>query len=204
MNRADANVPTTASAAVVRPPQPARVWLGKVRARTLAGARLPLAALGLLVASASAQAQWSSIAETSAGDGAVHQNALVTNERGASLRIFLASDNRLIAKFQLNKGLLSLDPVTCPTLQIDTYLPEDFNLAEFQCEITGAQASITLTQVKEEQLESKTFLELMNGRRLMIRYRLQGAGYGQQAFSLKGSKQALKATLTHGIVVIGD
>jgi hypothetical protein len=39
---------------------------------------------------------------------------------------------------------------------------------------------------------------------LVIRYRLQGAGYGQQKFSLKGSKQVLKATLTQGTVVLGD
>ncbi len=166
--------------------------------------RRPLLALGLLAISVAAQAQWSSIAETSAGDGAIHQNALVTNKRGASLRIFLASDNRLIAKFQLGEGLLSLDPATCPTLQVDKILPEDFNLAQFQCDVTGAQARFTLTQVKEEQLESKTFLDLMNGRQLMIRYRLQGAGYGRQVFTLKGSKQALKSTLTHGIAVIGD
>ena len=198
------NLLTTATGPAAAPQQSARLGCKTVRARLLALMFLPLAVLCLLVASPTAEARWTSIDEANAGDDAVVHNAVVNNEQGASLRIYLTRDQRLIGKFTLGKGLLSLDPVTCPTLQIDKVPPEDFNLAEHQCEVTGAQARFIFTRISDGQLESKTFLELMNGRRLMIRYRLQGAGYGQQAFSLKGSKQALKATLTDDIVVIGD
>ena len=200
----DMSLLTTATASAVPPPQPDRWWHKTVRARTLALASLPLAVLCLLAVSTTAQARWTSIDEANAGDDAIVHNAVVNNEHGASLRIYLTRDQRLIGKFTLGKGLLSLDPVTCPTLQIDKETPEDFNLTEHQCEVTGAQARFIFTQVNNWQLESKTFLDLMNGRRLIIRYRLQGAGYGRQAFTLKGSKQALKATLTDDMVVIDD
>ena len=159
-----------------------------------------LAVLWLLAASTCVQAQWS----TTSLDSAVNSSAKVHNDSGAYLQIFLTSGNQLVGEFKLGPGLLSLDPVTCPTLQIDQNLPEDFNLAKHQCAIRGDLARFLLTVIGEHQVDSKTFLELMNGNRLVIRYRLQGAGYGQQEFSLKGSKQVLKATLPHETVVIGD
>jgi|GEM_PF-1615249 len=161
-------------------------------------------ALWLITLGSTAAAQWSSVAVTNSADGTVHPGAVAKNDAGASLRIYLAGDDQLTAEFKLGEGLLSLDPVTCPTLQIDQNLPENLNQAQHHCVISGALARFSLTQVQDGQLDSPTFLNLMNGSRLTVRYRLVGAGYGRQSFSLKGSKQVLKAALKHGTTVVGD
>jgi len=162
------------------------------------------AILGLMAMSSGVHAQWSTTSVDNTVNSPVDHGARVINDNGASLQIYQNSDQQLVSEFKLGQGLVNLDPVTCPTLQIDQVEPEDFNNHQHQCVINGDSAVFTLTQISEGQVDSKTFLELMNGSQLVIRYRLQGAGYGQQKFSLKGSKQVLKSTLTQGTVVLGD
>jgi len=160
----------------------------------------------LFMLSTTVHAQWSTVLAVDAdtGDSVKHTKAQVIGDRGGQLQIFLSADKQLIAEFTLGKGLLSLDSNTCPTLQVDKTAPENFNEPRHQCEINGALARFILSTDKQGKLVSKTFLELMNGSRLRIRYRLQGTGYGQQEFSLKGSKQSLQATLTKGVEVVKD
>jgi hypothetical protein len=158
----------------------------------------------LLAMSFCVQAQWSTTTLDNTVNSPVDLGARVINENGASLQIYQNSDLQLVSEFKLGQGLVRLDPITCPTLQIDRVEPEDFNNSQHQCVVNGDSALFKLTQISEGQVDSKTFLELMNGSQLVIRYRLLGAGYGQQKFSLKGSKQILKATLTQGTVVLGD
>ncbi len=162
------------------------------------------AILGLLVMSSGVHAQWSTTTMETTVNSPVDYGARVINDNGASLKIYQNSDQQLVSEFKLGPGLLSLDPVTCPTLQVDQIEPENFNNSQHQCVVNGASAVFKLTQISDRQVDSKTFLELMNGSQLIIRYRLLGAGYGQQEFSLKGSKQVLKATLAQGTVVLGD
>ncbi len=156
----------------------------------------------LLTVAGTVKAQWSSVSKSD--DGVAHTNALAQNRQGASLRFFHNGDNQIIGEFKLGGGLLRLDTVTCPTLQIDQVPPEDLNLAQYQCDVSGDQARFILTRIQDGNVTSPTFLQLMNGRQLDVRYRLQGAGYGQQSFSLKGSKQVLKSTLPQDTVVEGN
>ena len=158
----------------------------------------------LLAMSFGVHAQWSTTTLDSTVNSPVDHGARVINDNGASLHIYQNADQQLVSEFKLGQGLVRLDPVTCPTLQIDQTEPEDFNNSQHQCVVNGDSALFRLTQIIEGQVDSKTFLELMNGSQLVIRYRLQSAGYGQQTFSLKGSKQVLKATLAQGTVVLGD
>ena len=45
---------------------------------------------------------------------------------------------------------------------------------------------------------------LMNGRRVNLRYRLVHAGYGSKQFTLRGSKQALIDSLGPSVKIVGD
>ena len=157
--------------------------------------------LAALFAALPVAAQWTDVGSTRA---ASEREALVRSDDAAELRIWLDKTSGLHLQFMLAPGLLAFAPGGCVTLQVDDYAIPDLSAPEYECSSDGASIQLLLTQVKNRQINSPILLDLMNGKRVELRYRLAHAGYGSAQFSLKGSKQALTDTLGGDITIIGD
>jgi len=149
-----------------------------------------------------AAAQWSTVTEHDAEPS--RSVATVLNEGGARLRIWVDDDDRLRAAFRLPHGLVILAPDVCPTFQVDDRPIEDLSTPEHACSTSADEATLTLSQTGDGEVNSATLLELMNGTRLTVRYRLTHAGYSATEFTLKRSKQALSDALGEGLSVQAD
>jgi hypothetical protein len=160
------------------------------------------ALLGVALASPAALSQWVSARdEGQEGPGPM---AWVRNEDGARLRIWVDAESQVHAAFTLPRGLLALDPAGCPSLQVDQLPMQDLAAPEHECSVENARAKVVLARASDGHVDSPTLLNLMNGTRLTVRYRLIRGGYGTADFSLRGSKQALTDALGEEVQVTGD
>jgi len=158
-----------------------------------------LAAVAALVGAGTAAAQWTTVT----AEGKTPQ-ATVRNDEGAEVQIRVDDEGWVHAVFRLPAGLARLDPAGCPTFQIDDRLPENLATEAHACRVSGASSEVVLAEVLERSVRSHTLLELMNGSRLTVRYRLLRGGYGGTRFTLRHSKQALSDALGEGVQVEGD
>ena len=161
-------------------------------ARTVSGASImarfaaPLVALSLMsLLTLSARAQWTDVGSTRA---ITELEAVVHSDTRAELRIWLDDEQALRLQFKLTPGLVSFAPKSCITLQVDEQPMQDLSAPEHECSSDGESVQLLLTRVEDEQVDSPTLLDLMNGRKVNLRFRLEHAGYGIEQFSLKGSK----------------
>ena len=146
-----------------------------------------------------APAQWRSVDLDGTG-----LRAEVRNDGGAVVHITLETEGRVIATFRLPQGLVSLDSRSCPTWQIDDNVAEAARDSERACEVDAGSARFPVGRVQDSRVRSPTLLRLMDGRELVVRYRLRHAGYGIARFSLRRSKQALSDVLGESVEVIAD
>ncbi|MFT5446772.1 MAG: hypothetical protein ACI9DC_001947 [Gammaproteobacteria bacterium] len=171
-------------------------------ARTIVRFAAPALALSLMsLLALSARAQWTDVGSTRA---VTQLEAVVRSDTRAELRIWLDDEQALRLQFKLTPGLVSFAPQSCITLQVDEQPIQDLSAPEHECSSDGGSVQLLLTQVEGEQVDSPTLLDLMNGKKVNLRYRLEHAGYGTEQFSLKGSKQALSDTLGADIRIIRD
>lgn len=159
-------------------------------------------ALSLMSALAlSAHAQWTDVGSARA---ATEREAVIRSDTRAELRIWLDADQALRLQFKLMPGLVSFAPQSCITLQVDQQPMRGLSAQEYECNSDGASVQLLLTRVEDKQIDSPLLLDLMNGMRVNLRYRLAHSGYGTEQFSLKGSKQALIDSLGADIAIIAD
>lgn len=147
------------------------------------------------------RAQWTDVGSTRA---VTEREAVVRSDTRAELRIWLDDEQVLRLQFKLAQGLVSFAPKGCFTLQVDEQPIQDLSAPEHECSSNGASVQLLLTRLEDKQVDSPTLLDLMNGKKVNLRYRLAHAGYGTEQFSLKGSKQALRDTLGDDIKIVGD
>lgn len=176
--------------------------MARTMARTVARFIAPIVALPLMSALAlPAHAQWTDVGSTRA---ATEREAVVRSDTRAELRIWLDDEQALRLQFKLTPGLVSFAPQGCLTLQVDGQPMQDLAAPEHECSSDGESVRLLLTRVEDNQVDSPTLLDLMNGKKVNLRYRLAHSGYSTEQFSLKGSKQALIDTLGADIRIIGD
>ncbi len=171
-----------------RPPVGIGIRLGALAAPILSGAAM------LLLASATASAQWRLIEEQPPGLEVSVPVARVRDQAGDSLRVYRDPEQRVIALLTLHSGFDLM--AGCPTLAIDDQPPVVVDLGEDRpCALEGRSARFLLGRVEERRVRSSALLGLMNGTRLRFRFRLRGPGYHEVELSLRRSKQALRAAL---------
>ena len=146
-------------------------------------------------------AQWTDVGSTRA---ATEREAVVRSENSEELRIWLDDEQALRVQFKLAPGLIALASQGCATIQVDKRAIQDLSAPEFECKTDGASVQLLLTRMENDELDSPTLLDLMNGRRVSLRYRLLHAGYGSAQFSLKGSKQALRDSLGEDVTIVDN
>jgi len=153
-----------------------------------------------LFAAVPVYAQWTDVGSERA---ATEREAVVRSENTAEIRIWLDDTQALRMQFKLTPGLVAFAPQGCITIQVDDHEMLDLSAPAYECSADGASVELLLTQVEDNQLDSPLLLDLMNGRRVQLRYRLSHAGYQSAQFSLRGSKQALIDSLGEDIEIIG-
>lgn len=173
--------------------------------RVRRGALLAATGAAALALAGAAHGQWQVEDGPAAGDiEAESVQATATNSGGYRFTVFRDAGGVVRASFRLRPGLDRLDTHVCPTFFVDDSPPR---VARFDGETCRAQAravSFPLGRVEESEIRSDALLNLMNGSRLFVRFRLEGVGYGETEFSLRGSKQTLNRAIGNGVIVVAQ
>ena len=160
------------------------------------------AVLGLVLVSANAPAQWNVVEETVPESDEPLTLAMVANDSGHSLRIYVDSDNRVRGIFQIRDGFDTIAESSCPTYRIDHWQPAVLTSGEDWCRLEPKRAYFTLGILDGETIRSTPLIHLMNGTFIMFRYHLASLGYRETRFTLSGSKQALYDALGGNVTVV--
>ena len=146
-------------------------------------------------------ADWEVLEVPKENGGAARNVAVSENETRHRLEVLMDNEGTVLASFLLPPGLARFPDGYCPTFQVDTRRP--LNLATWPsgCQILGRRVQFALGTVKDKQVTSPVLIQLMNGIVAVVRYRLEYAGYGEAAFSLQGSKQALAGAIGQNVRV---
>ena len=162
-------------------------------------------AAALALAAGSAGARWSVATETPEGAAAGVGVARVENAAGHSFRIYRDGDGVVRAMLRIDGGRLeAFDPDRCPTLQVDGGVPVVPPTGGTRCLLDATRARFSLGRVEGGRIVvSDTLLELMNGSRLIFRYRTRIGDYRETEFTLLGSMQAVSDSLGAGVRVFG-
>jgi hypothetical protein len=164
-----------------------------------------LFALPLLLASGLIEAaQWELVREPVPDrEDAEVAVALVENEAGHSLRVYLDGQGVVRGLFTLRSGLLELVP-PCPTLRIDDRQPRVVALLEQPCGIEADHVNFALGRREGDRVRSDAVLRLMNGNNVFLSYRLDALGYQETSFTLRRSKQALEGAVARESTILEE
>jgi len=159
---------------------------------TTRGPCIGLLLAGLLITHA-APAQWRVAQDTPEGSSARIDVAMVENESGHSLTLY--RDDRQVVRgaLTIRGGFDTIDPGACPTYRVDERAPNSVTFAGERCRILPKQARFTLGPAGEAR--NQQLRRIMNGSRLVFRYRLGNGTYRETAFTLRGSKYALTTAI---------
>ena len=166
--------------------------------------RIPLAlvALTLLALSpARLPAQWHTEQITVGEEGAQVNTATVANESGYRFRVYRSGDSLVRGQFTIPEGFERLSPDTCPTWQVDKRFLIS-TAAGAECRMGNWHADFVIGAIDGNRILSTELDRVMKGTRLMFRYRVEGAGYRETSFSLRGSRRRIQAILGERIRVV--
>lgn len=176
---------------------------GSTRSHAPMTTRLALAT-ALALAAGSADARWSVVTETFADAAAGIGAARVENASGHSFRIY-RNGGVVRAILGIDKHRLEgFAPDHCPTLQVDDGVPVVLPTGGTSCLLDATRARFSLGRIENGSIVvSDVLLELMNGNRLIFRYRTRVGDYRETEFTLLGSMQAVSDSLGTGVTVSG-
>lgn len=136
-----------------------------------------------------AVAQWRVGQETPPGTGKRIDVALVENDSGHRLRIFSDDANYVRGIFEIGGGFDTIDPGVCPTYRVDRRAPRKVTFRDGRCQTLPKQVAFTLGRTHEGR--NAQLRRIMNGTRIVFRYRVARGNYHETAFTLRGSMYAL-------------
>lgn len=135
-------------------------------------------------------------------DGTAGRKAAVSeNETRHRLEVFVDGQGEVYGSFLLPPGLDRFPEDACPTFQVDRRRPINLATRPDGCRILARRVRFALGTVKDARVASPILVQLMYGNVAFIRYRLEHVGYGEAAFGLQGSKQALLEAIGPGVTV---
>lgn len=147
---------------------------------------------GVLLAQ-SAHAQWRVGQDAPEGASSRIDVAVVENESGHVLELYSDDAEIVRGTFTIRGGFDTIDPGTCPTYRVDERTPNRVTFAGERCQILPKQARFTLGPAGDAR--NNALRRIMNGSRLVFRYRLGNGTYRETAFTLRGSKYALTTAM---------
>jgi len=146
----------------------------------------------LLVGAQAAMAAWTNRVRDEPGLNPV---AAAANKTGQRAEIFLGDQQIIYLRLELGAGFETFAESNCPTFQIDDRKPMHHFEVGTRCKIAAKRATFLLGQIDNVEVESLILHRIMNGNKVTFRYTVNNGQYRQAAFSLRGSKQALKSAL---------
>lgn len=166
--------------------------------------RLALAA-ALALAAGSAGARWSVVTETFEGVTPGIGVARVENASGHSFRIYRDGGGVVRAILGIDERRLEgFASDHCPTLQVDEGVPVVIPTGGTSCLLDARRARFSLGRIEDGRIVVSDMLrELMNGSRLIFRYRTRVGDYRETKFTLLGSMHAVSDSLGAGVRVFG-
>lgn len=164
---------------------------------TSRGPAIGVLVAGLLIAQ-SAPAQWRVGQDTPEGSSTRIDVAMVENESGHALELYSDDTQTVRGTFTIRGGFDTIDPGTCPTYRVDERAPDHVTFAGERCRILPKEAQFTLGRGGDPR--NPQLRRIMNGSRLVFRYRLGNGTYRETEFTLKGSKYALTTAIPGGEV----
>ena len=167
-------------------------------------ARIPwaLVALALLALSpARAPAQWHTARLAVGEDGTMVDVAAVENDSGHRFQVYRSAESLVRGRFSIPEGFERLSPDTCPTWQVDDRFLVS-TAAESACRVEHWHADFVIAGIDGRRVRSVELDRVMRGNRLVFRYRIEGAGYRETSFGLRGSRRRVQAILGEGVRVV--
>lgn len=144
---------------------------------------------------ATAAAEWNVVSQRDAETQRETLVAQTRNAEGHTLAIYRDAGGAIRSRFGLNDSLNGLAEKSCPTYQIDNRDPRNVSINDAACISHRLWAEYVLGYIQEKRVVSLLLHELMNGNKIVYRFKLLSGGYDETEFSLAGSKRALLAVL---------
>ena len=164
--------------------------------------RWALVALALLALSpAPATAQWRTESVPVGEDGAQVSTATVENESGYRFRVYRSGESLVRGQFTIPEGFERLSSATCPTWHVDARFFTS-TAARDTCRMGHWHADFVIAEIEGNRVYSTELDRVMRGRQLVFRYRVEGAGYREATFSLRGSKRRVQAVVGERVRVV--
>ena len=146
-------------------------------------------------------AQWYTESVPVDEDGAQVNTATVTNESGYRFRVYRSGESLVRGQFTIPEGFERLSSQTCPTWHVDKrFLVSTAALTP--CRLGHWHADFAIAEIEGNRVHSAELERVMRGKRLVFRYRIEGAGYREATFSLRGSRRRVQAILGERIRVV--
>ena len=146
-------------------------------------------------------AQWYTESVPVDEDGAQVNTATVTNESGHRFRVYRSGESLVRGQFTIPEGFERLSSQTCPTWHVDKrFLVSTAALTP--CRLGHWHADFSIAEIEGNRVHSSELERVMRGKRLVFRYRIEGAGYRETTFSLRGSRRRVQAILGERIRVV--
>jgi hypothetical protein len=158
----------------------------------------------LLLLSLPARAEWDIVTHTNIDSDVQTRVAHTENSDGYSLEIYRDGNNAVRARFGMHNNQNRLYEKSCPTHQVDRRNPVNTSINDAPCIAHRKWAEFVLGYIAGDEVASTFLHNIMNGSRITFRFILENSGYGETAFSLAGSKRALKEALGSDLKVLTD
>ena len=161
-----------------------------------------LVAFALLASSPlRAPAQWQTARFAVGEDGTTVEAASVENDSGHGFRVYRSAESLVRGRLTIPEGFERLSPDTCPTWQVDNRFLLSTG-AEAACRMGPWHADFVIAGIDGSRVRSVELDRVMRGSRLVFRYRIEGAGYRETSFGLRGSRRRVQAVLGERVRVV--
>lgn len=127
--------------------------------------------------------------------------AFERNARGDTSEVYRSDNDQVFLRVTLAPGFIKFSPNNCPTLQIDARVPVHHNETGPACTLTIDSANILLSTINDNSAISLPLHRLMNGSALAVRFVTSSGEYRESLFTLRNSKQAMKAAIGDAVRV---
>ncbi|NIR30569.1 MAG: hypothetical protein GWN84_14915 [Gammaproteobacteria bacterium] len=156
-----------------------------------------------MAGASSAAAQWQIVQDARVGAARTVDVAYVENDQGDVLQVYRDPNGTIRGTLAIGGGFERLATEFCPSYRVDERPPGKLRSEEGECRIEPQRAHFALGEVRRGRVRSSLLIELMNGSRVVFRYRLAPPlGYQESTFTLSGSRGALQAALGPNLSVV--
>ena len=121
--------------------------------------------------------------------------AVVENDLGHSLKIYVDDAGMVRGMFTINGGFDVLATAVCPTYRVDQRPPQIVRIGESACQVEAKRVTFSFGQRQDGAIHSTQLHRLMNGTTVVFSYQLKSVGYRESAFSLSRSNYAVRGAI---------